>query len=154
MPLNLTELLLLIIVIAGAVYAGYMLGRWSVQRELARGQPDNDGGSRPSASPLPGPSESTWEAPRRSAAPPPASAGGAHADAAGGYRPAPRSTAPPASAGPAAGPGASVGQAGQPRRSVAPPPARAGLMDTGSTEDGADRSKPGGPAGKPGKRST
>lgn len=154
MPLNLTELLLLIIVIGGAAYCGYLLGRWSVLREQADdGRGDNSAGRGPS--PLPGPSESTWEAPRRTAAPPPASAGGTHADASGGLRQSPRSSAPPASAGsgPVTG-GSGPGSGSQPRRTAAPPPARAGLMDTGSTGGSADKGKPGGAGGRQGKRST
>ncbi len=37
--MTLTELLLLIIVIAGAAYAGYIFGRWSILNEQAGGTP-------------------------------------------------------------------------------------------------------------------
>ncbi len=103
--MTLTELLLLIIVIAGAAYAGYIFGRWSILNEQAGGTPSRTDSD---SSPLPGPRE-TLDPPRR-ASPPPATAGGTHADVpAGGSRTGP-----------------------EPRRTAAPPPARAGLMDTGS----------------------
>jgi hypothetical protein len=104
MTLSLSELLLLIIVIAGAAYAGYMLGRRSALAEQRRGTAT----AQADESPLPGRRESrdSYDAPppRRSSAPPPASAGGGE-------------------------PGGGFSGSAPPRRSSAPPPARAGLLD-------------------------
>lgn len=111
--MSLVEILLLIIVIAGAAYGGYLFGRAAVFREMQAGE-NGPGEPRPEArNPLPGPQEN-YQAPRRTAAPPPASAGG---EAASG----------PGSSGPGGG------GAAAPRRTAAPPPARAGLM-SGSAE--------------------
>ncbi|MGQ0672777.1 MAG: hypothetical protein ACT4N2_07865 [Hyphomicrobium sp.] len=120
--MGLTDILLLIIVIAGAVYVGYLLGRRAALEDASVG-------ARPSAappassieSPLPGPRES-FDAPRRST-PPPATAGGT---AAGGAASSP---------GPQAG--GSV-----PRRTAAPPPARAGLLDPGTASGSGEGAKP------------
>lgn len=101
------DLLLLVIIAAGAAYAGYLFGRQSVLNEQ-RHQPD----IRADIDPLPGPSDAL-DPPRRSSAPPPASAGGE-----------------PMSHGSATGAGT-----GAPRRSSTPPPARAGLLDTGTGKD-------------------
>ena len=121
--MSLTELLLLIIVIAGAAYAGYLFGRQSVLAEQrAEASPPED------HNPLPAPRE-TLDPPARRA-PPPASAGG-DAGETGSARP--RATAPPASAGGETSPGSTTRTASaEPRRTAAPPPARAGLLDTGN----------------------
>ena len=104
--MSLSELLLLIIVISGAAYAGYMFGRWSVLNE--RGERDASPLPERERGPLPGPREGL-DPPRRPVAPPPAAAGDSEATqaSAGGSRQAPSRTA-------------------------APPPARAGLLDAGA----------------------
>jgi hypothetical protein len=152
MPLNLTEILLLVIVLAGAVYAGYMLGRWSVLREIERGA-----SVTPTVSPLPAPDwgmdpetnrapPATIE-PARRASPPPASAGGDPGSTAA--PPHRKSAPPPASAGgPAAGDRPTI----EPRRTVAPPPARAGLLDTGATSAGSEAKSESGAGKGPRKR--
>lgn len=104
------DLILIVLVAAGAFYAGYQLGRFKTLSERApASQPDED-------SPLPGPSfdrpnrESAPSRPR--GAPPPASSGN---DGGGSWSEADASRAPP-------------------RRSTKPPPAAAGLMDKGSSD--------------------
>ncbi|MGE0023300.1 MAG: hypothetical protein AB7S70_06690 [Hyphomicrobium sp.] len=111
------DLLLLILVAAGAFYAGYQVGRFKALAELGgrtRAPEDND------PQPLPGP----------------------HFDA----PPArPRGTAPPASAGNDGGRWTEAGAGGSgrtpPRRSTKPPPAAAGLMGTGAAENSDKRQK-------------
>lgn len=114
------DLILLILVAAGAFYAGYQVGRLKALAELgaARRQTNDD-------TPLPGPLDGPYAEPapppsRPRAAPPPASAGndGTWADAGG----APSGRAPP-------------------RRSTKPPPAAAGLMGTGEAEKSGKRQK-------------
>jgi hypothetical protein len=126
--MTLTELLLLVIVIGGAAYAGYIFGRWSAFSEMHRDGPMAL--PRTQDSPLPGPHDLD-EIPQHGA-PPPASAGGRYADASASGAPRPRAAPPPASAG-----GAPAGEprsgAPAPRRSVPPPPARAGLLDPGAS---------------------
>ena len=123
--MSLSDLLLLIIVIAGAVYAGYVLGRRSVLNERYENDAPADEARSGPRNPLPGPSE-RLDLPRRTGAPPPASAGGE----------------------PAGGPVA-TGQT-QPRRSSAPPPARAGLLGTADGAPGNDANS--GPAKTPKER--
>lgn len=109
------DLVLLILIAAGAFYAGYQVGRFKVLAEM-RGSTQ-----RPSDDdqPLPGPrvdrpySESSSAPPRPKAAPPPASAGNDGSWPGGGDQ--------------------SAGRA-PPRRSTKPPPAAAGLMGTGEAE--------------------
>jgi hypothetical protein len=105
------DLILIVLVGAGAFYAGYQLGRFKALSERAPSpvQPEED-------SPLPGPSFDRREtAPSR-----------------------PRGSPPPASAGNDGGPSWSEADAGgrssPPRRSTKPPPAAAGLMDKGSSD--------------------
>ncbi len=114
------DLILLVLVAAGAFYAGYQVGRLKTLAELGAGrrQPDGD-------TPLPGPLDrpSSEPAPSRPrAAPPPASAGdngGSWADASSGSAPGRM----------------------PPRRSTKPPPAAAGLMGTGEAEKSGRRQK-------------
>lgn len=110
------DLILLILVAAGAFCAGYLIGRLKALAEVGASRPRED-----TSSPLPGPSfdtrapEEPSPVPQRPrGAPPPASAGGADAHAPG--------TA-----------GTPSWQTPQ-RRSTRPPPAAAGLMGTGKTE--------------------
>lgn len=113
------DLILLILVAAGAFYAGYQVGRFKALAELgSRRQDDTD-------QPLPGPldrpiSEPSATPSRPRGAPPPVSAGnnGTWADAGG----------------------TSSGRA-PPRRSSKPPPAAAGLMGTGEAEKSGRRQK-------------
>lgn len=109
------DLVLLILVAAGAFYAGYQLGRFKTlaeRRPAAPSEPADDD------SPLPGPrldrpySESSTAPSRPRAAPPPASAGN---DGGSSWS-------------------NDDGRAAPPRRSSKPPPASAGLMGTGDDE--------------------
>jgi hypothetical protein len=111
------ELILIVLIAAGAFWAGYQIGRAS-----ALSSPDRDA-SAPSpvdtdeSEPLPGPHALP---PRSRGAPPPASAGGDRDGDMAGDR-APSRSAPP-------------------RRSTTPPPASAGLMDKGGAEDSPKKS--------------
>lgn len=113
------DLILLILVAAGAFYAGYQVGRLKALAEIGAGrrQPDDD-------TPLPGPLD------RPSSDPVP---------------PRPRAAPPPTSAGDSGGSWANAGgpTAGRipPRRSTKPPPAAAGLMGTGEAEKSGQRQK-------------
>lgn len=118
--MSVTDLVLFVLIAAGAFYAGYQVGRLKALAELggARRQPDSSG-------PLPGPLDAPYpssvpETPRPRSSPPPSSAGnnGTWADAGG----------------------AGSGRA-PPRRSTKPPPAAAGLMGTGETKKPAGRQK-------------
>jgi hypothetical protein len=104
------DLILIVLVGAGAFYAGYQLGRFKALSErVPSSRPDDD-------SPLPGPG---FDRPLPESAPS-----------------RPRGTAPPASAGNDGGSSWSEADAAgrlPPRRSTKPPPAAAGLMDKGSS---------------------
>lgn len=133
------EFVLLALVVAAAVTAGYFIGRWSADREIGARS------ARPS--PLPGPDEipagyddseepNGLPAPRAPSrprgAPPPASAGGDHVGPAATTPPRPRSAAPP----PASAGGGTAASSGAPpeasrQRRGPPPPAAAGVMGTG-----------------------
>ena len=113
-----TQLVILLLVVAGlAFFAGYQLGRQS-QSDGSDSERDSASTSRTRAeptgdnvSPLPGPRsiDAPREPLRPRAAPPPASAGG------GGSGGQQQADARP-----------------EPKRTSAPPPARAGLLDLGS----------------------
>ncbi|MBN8911073.1 MAG: hypothetical protein J0H65_03250 [Rhizobiales bacterium] len=113
------DLILLILVAAGAFYAGYQVGRLKALAEVGTRHPDDT--DQPLPGPLDGPlAEPTAPPSRPRGAPPPVSAGnnGTWADAGG----------------------ASSGRA-PPRRSSKPPPAAAGLMGTGEAENSGRRQK-------------
>jgi len=102
------DLILLLLVAAGAFYAGFQVGRFktlSEQRSSPRTGPDAQD------QPLPGPE---LDGPIAHSAPP-----------------RPRGTPPPANAGNTASGSAPTGSS-LPRRSTTPPPAAAGLLDKGS----------------------
>ncbi len=106
------DLVLFILVAAGAFYAGYQLGRFKALSELGSRAPAPQGDDQP----LPGPRFD-----RSSGGRPPASAGndgGAWTEAGAG----PTGRAPP-------------------RRSTKPPPAAAGLMTTGVADKSDKRQK-------------
>lgn len=106
------DLVLIVLVAAGAFYAGYQVGRLKALSERAPSRQADEEGS-----PLPGPS---FDRPTPESAPS-----------------RPRGARPPASAGDDGGPswsGADAGGRAPPRRSTKPPPAAAGLMDKGSSE--------------------
>ncbi len=112
------DLIFLVLVAAGAFYAGYQAGRFKTLAEVgsARREPAD-------TSPLPGPLDRPY--PEPSAAP--------------SY---PRSAPPPASAGTnGSRPDASASPSGRaaPPRTTKPPPAAAGLMGTGETGKPGDR---------------
>lgn len=109
------DLVLIVLVGAGAFFAGYQLGRFKALAEQGASRAPYDDG------PLPGPRPGreyadTSAAPTR-----------------------PRGGPPPASAGNDGG--SSPRRDGPPRRSSKPPPAAAGLMGTGSTEKPDTRQK-------------
>lgn len=113
------NLLLIVLVAAGAFAAGYFIGHFKALAEVrSRGSWSPDP-SAPS-SPLPGPED------------------GRYGDAAGGSSPRPRGAPPPASAGGSAG---APGARRAPRRSIKPPPAIAGLMSriVGNKRDGSQK---------------
>lgn len=114
------NLVLIVLVAAGAFAAGYFIGHFKALAEVrTRGHwaPDP---SHPS-SPLPGPEDSRY------------------GEAAGGPS-RPRGAPPPASAGGSNGAGA-PGARRAPRRSIKPPPAIAGLMNRiiGNKRDGSQK---------------
>lgn len=112
------DLILLILVAAGAFYAGYQLGRFKTLAELGANRPAGDGDE-----PLPGPRFDRLPADTPSRT---------------------RGSPPPATAGSGDGSWPDTGgQAGQalPRRSSKPPPAAAGLMGTGEAEKSGKRQK-------------
>lgn len=105
--MTVTDLILIVLVAAGAFYAGYQVGRFKALAER--------GAAAPSApAPLPGPLDGSFSE---------ASAGPAR----------PRGVPPPSSAG-GGDETWSSDQRAPPRRSSKPPPAAAGLMGTGTTE--------------------
>jgi hypothetical protein len=111
--MSVTDLILIVLVAAGAFYAGFQVGRLKALAE-GGGAGRRDGGDQPPLSgPLDGPLDEASAAPSRRAAPPPASA----SQDDDWQRRAP------------------------PRRSSKPPPASAGLMDTGATEKPGTRQK-------------
>jgi hypothetical protein len=133
-----TQLLLLGLVVAAAVVAGYFLGRWASAREqgerAARPSPLPElpdhipGGTSFDDTPASAPARDGLPEPRRRGAPPPVSAGG---DRGGDDIPAPRQRRAPPPASTADDGGSSAGDA-QPRvRRGPPPPAAAGVMGTG-----------------------
>lgn len=105
------DLILLILVAAGAFYAGYQAGRLKALSE--RGPPRETGDANPLPGPLDGPTAPSSPPPRRGA-PPPVSAGNEEGSS--------------WSQGSAAGTGPA-------RRSTKPPPAAAGLMSPGDKTD-------------------
>ena len=116
-----TQLVILLLAVAAlAFYAGYQFGRQAAGSEAIA----QDRGTLPgetNGSPLPGPR--SIDTPR--SAPPPASAGGEASRRSS-------SAAPPASAGErGAGETSAREPRQEPRRTSAPPPARAGLLDPG-----------------------
>ena len=117
-----TQLVILLLAVAAlAFYAGYQFGRQAAGSEAIA----QDRGTLPgetNGSPLPGPR--SIDTPR--SAPPPASAGGEAS------RRSSSSAAPPANAGErGAGETSAREPRQEPRRTSAPPPARAGLLDPG-----------------------
>lgn len=105
--MTVTDLILIVLVAAGAFYAGYQVGRFKALAERGTAAPD-------APAPLPGPLDGPFGE---------ASAGPAR----------PRGVPPPSSAG-GGDETWSSDQRAPPRRSSKPPPAAAGLMGTGTTE--------------------
>jgi hypothetical protein len=95
------DLVLFVLVAAGAFYAGYQVGRLKALAERGQAREADD------AEPLPGPLDRPMEPTR------------------------PRGSAPPASAGREDDASFRPSGSGPPRRSTKPPPAAAGLMGTG-----------------------
>jgi hypothetical protein len=95
------DLVLIVLVAAGAFYAGYQVGRLKTLAERGQIRPTED------TEPLPGP----------------------RLDLPAGDRARPRAAPPPVSAG--SGNDVAANRSAPPRRSTKPPPAAAGLMGTG-----------------------
>lgn len=115
MSVSITDLIVILLVAAGAFYAGFQVGRLKALADGSDAGRRRDDDQPPLSGPLQGPLEEASAAPsRQRGAPPPVSAG---SDDETWERRAP------------------------PRRSSKPPPASAGLMSTGAAEKPGTRQK-------------